>query len=491
MTRGVGLAFLAIGTWVACDAEQSGADAAGADAAPCAPLLTGITVVGAAEPGARVRLTAQLAAVAPPGVAEVIAWRVGAGAGELSATVGPSIDWELSSELARHVAELVRVTATASVPGCAVEETVLELTVDHPSGRRVIVLLDDRVPGVEQVADAYAALRGVPDENRCRLSPSDPTSLPGDEYPVLLDDVLACVARARAEVHYLVPLYGVPYKVRGRIGDLGNPTVKVETSLDALLAFGARSVELARPIDNLLYRFGSSITGTYVPWLPIGEYRAANPEPIFIVSRLDGATAADTLALVERTAAADALAVAGALAGTVYVDGNRGLPHPTIDPFGSYEGGEWNIIGVDRLFTDLGWYEVVADYQPEEFGTAPAPLVAPDALYYAGWYSFNAYADVFTWQPGAIGGHLDSCSACDLRGGPSWSANALRRGITATFGAVNEPYVAGMPEYDQLFTYLTQGANFGEAAYQATVVGAWMMVFVGDPLYRPYAQGSR
>jgi hypothetical protein len=88
-------------------------------------------------------------------------------------------------------------------------------------------------------------------------------------------------------------------------------------------------------------------------------------------------------------------------------------------------------------------------------------------------------------RPGAIGGHLDSCSACDLRGG-TWSAEALKRGITATFGAVNEPYVAGMPEYDQLFLYLTRGANFGEAAYESTQLSLWMMVFVGDPLYRPF-----
>ena len=60
--------------------------------------------------------------------------------------------------------------------------------------------------------------------------------------------------------------------------------------------------------------------------------------------------------------------------------------------------------------------------------------------------------------------------------------------MTATYGAVNEPYVAGMPEYDQLFLYLTQGANFAEAGYESTYVALWMMVWVGDPLYRPYPQ---
>ncbi|MBL8785720.1 MAG: TIGR03790 family protein [Deltaproteobacteria bacterium] len=219
--------------------------------------------------------------------------------------------------------------------------------------------------------------------------------------------------------------------------------------------------------------------------MPFGQLRTTRGE-YFLVGRIDGADAAAALALVERTRAAEVLAQAGALAGTVYVDGNRGLPHPATDVFGSYEAGEWNIVGVGQVFANDGRYAVVEDFDAEELGTAPAPLTAPEALYYAGWYSFGNYNDVFTWQPGAIGGHLDSCSACDLRGERDWSAMALRRGITATFGAVNEPYVAGMPAYDQFFAYLLQGASFGEAAAEATQLGAWMMVWVGDPLYRPY-----
>ena len=38
----------------------------------------------------------------------------------------------------------------------------------------------------------------------------------------------------------------------------------------------------------------------------------------------------------------------------------------------------------------------------------------------------------------------------------------------------------------QFFLYLLQGASYGEAAYESTPAGAWMMVWVGDPLYRPY-----
>jgi len=45
-----------------------------------------------------------------------------------------------------------------------------------------------------------------------------------------------------------------------------------------------------------------------------------------------------------------------------------------------------------------------------------------------------------------------------------------------------------MPEYDPFFYDLPQGTNFGEAACESTVVSYWMMVWVGDPLYRPYGE---
>ena len=181
-----------------------------------------------------------------------------------------------------------------------------------------------------------------------------------------------------------------------------------------------------------------------------------------------------------------ALADAGALSGTVYVDAKSGATAPATDEFGSYDSGDWNMWGTAAVFDEAGLYPVVFDTEASEFGTDPSPSWCDDALYYAGWYSYYNYNDAFAWTVGAVGGHLDSCSACSLRDGLTWSSGALERGITATFGAVSEPYVAGMPEYDQLFLYLLQGADFAEAGYEATQLSRWMMVWVGDPLYRPY-----
>src|SRR5262249_9024956 len=146
---------------------------------------------------------------------------------------------------------------------------------------------------------------------------------------------------------------------------------------------------------NPLYQSASSIQNNYNPYVPFGQLRKKYGKPYFMVTRIDGADEMAATSLVDRTKAADELAKKKMLTGTVYVDGNRGLPHPSSEPVGSYEWGEWNIIGVENVFKSAAFPSIVADYNNAEFGTAPAPLTCPDALYYAGWYSYNHYNDVF------------------------------------------------------------------------------------------------
>jgi len=470
------------------DDPDAGPADAGADAAPdtdAAPescdLVTAVRVDGAAIPGRAVALVAEPGADAPAFEAR---WTVPSGT--LSAETGAEVEWTIAPDAALHTPVPLEVSVTATADGCDPDEATATVLVDWPDGLRTVVLYNPNAPRSEEVARRYAEIRAVPEDHLCGVAAADLVTLPGADFPDFLDAVMACADAAGPQVHAIVPVWGVPYKVSDRIRDLANGNF-VTTSLDALLFFGRAATDLEGPgVMNPGYQDGSSLDGVYDDWRHWGELRERVDWDYFLVARMDGADADAALALVDRAEDAALRALAGTLAGTVYVDGNRGLPHPATDDFGSYEGGEWNIIGVENVFTALGWYDVVADYDNAEFGTAPAPLACPDALYYAGWYSFGHYNDAFTWAPGAVGGHLDSCSACDIRGERDWSAMALRRGITATFGAVNEPYVAGMPEYDQFFKYFTEGASYGEAAYESTIVGAWMMVWIGDPWYRPY-----
>ncbi len=355
-----------------------------------------------------------------------------------------------------------------------------------------MVVYNPAITGSEDVARYYQDFREIPEENLCSIFSLDPDAATAEQYEDWIKEMQGCADVLGGRILYVVPVWGVPYTVSGRIDDIGIPGVVATVSLDALAHPGVESWDYTFAIYAPLYQDGSSLTqesSGYKPAINLRRKPAVRePFPhVYLVSRIDGSTAEDAMALVDRTAEAEFSAQLGALAGTVYVDGQYGDVPPTTDLSGSYEAGEWNMWGTRYLFEDLSWYNVHWDGNGVELGTEPALTTCPEALYYAGWYAYYNYNDCFEWAPGAIGGHLDSCSACAFRTPGSWAYGALQDGITATFGAVAEPYVAGMPEYDQFFLYLTSGVNFGEAAYESTIVGLWMMVWIGDPLYRPYA----
>ncbi len=477
-----GLLLVALG----CAADDKGSPAeTGAETGVEACGLAEGLALESGEPAPGEALIVSLQGAALPDEATV-SWSTEDGAVEPGAQA--SATWTLSTDLALHLAEQASLTALVEAPGCAPESWSLTLTVDRPEPSRVVVIYNTSVEGSEAVARAYAASREIPTEQLCAITADDDEYLSGDAWPALVETVQACIDAVGEHVHYLVPVYGVPYRVGDRIADIGTGEAAI-VSVDALLVFGARSTAFSAADWNDLYQPGDSMAGEYDPYVPFGELRAEMRRPYYLVARIDGASVDAALALVERAALAQTLADSGALAGNVYVDAEYGSTPPASDAFGSYESGDWNMWGVATIFEDDGRYPVVFDTDTEEFGTSPAQLWCEDALYYAGWYTYYHYNDAFDWTDGAIGGHLDSCSACSLRDGLTWSSGALERGITATFGAVSEPYVAGMPEYDQLFLYLLQGASFGEAAYESTQVARWMMVWVGDPLYRPYPGG--
>jgi uncharacterized protein (TIGR03790 family) len=109
-----------------------------------------------------------------------------------------------------------------------------------------------------------------------------------------------------------------------------------------------------------------------------------------------------------------------------------------------------------------------------------------DVMFYYGYYGLGQYYDVYQFPVGAIGAHVDSASAV-------WARAAMRRGITATAGAVTEPANAGLPFMLSAFAALTNGHDVAEAFYSAIPYDTrWNTVIFGDPLYAPFrSRGKR
>ena len=67
----------------------------------------------------------------------------------------------------------------------------------------------------------------------------------------------------------------------------------------------------------------------------------------------------------------------------------------------------------------------------------------PDTALYCGWYSLKNYIDSFDFVDGAVGYHIASYEAQNIHdpNNGQWCSSMLKNGITATLGAVDEPYL--------------------------------------------------
>jgi uncharacterized protein (TIGR03790 family) len=116
------------------------------------------------------------------------------------------------------------------------------------------------------------------------------------------------------------------------------------------------------------------------------------------------------------------------------------------------------------------------------------PNSCPRTAIYCGWYSLKKYVDSFDFVDGAIGYHISSLEAVDLRDTNSteWCPSMLEHGVTATLGAVAEPYLSSFPQPKEFFLELFNGHCLVEAYYHTNPFNSWQMVLIGDPLYRPF-----
>jgi len=122
------------------------------------------------------------------------------------------------------------------------------------------------------------------------------------------------------------------------------------------------------------------------------------------------------------------------------------------------------------------------------------PGDCPESALYCGWYSLSRYVDAFTWVRGAIGYHIASGECTTLKRPESqvWCKRMLERGIAATIGPVNEPYVQAFPLPELFFPLLTEGyLSLGETYLITLPFLSWQMVLIGDPLYQPFQPTHR
>jgi uncharacterized protein (TIGR03790 family) len=352
-----------------------------------------------------------------------------------------------------------------------------------PLNQRVLIVYNSGNSASTAVANYYALQRSIPAANLCPITPPSTTGLTWTQYmSSVKTPVQNCLnAVGPQNILYMVFTYMTPYTVNGL-------TSPFYYSLDQYVAdiWDQYAQQDFYPVPTQFHSYyddAQSEGNVYLPFVSFASYRA-QPGSLLIYSvwRLDGATQALAQGLVDKGISAEA----NGLNGQVCIDRNRGLISNVLDS--DYGEGDWDLHQA-ATFAGQAGFAVIEDPNSAEFGTAPAPLTCPNAALYSGWYSLNHYNNVFTWNTGAIGFHLDSASAVNPRGGTNWSANAIINGIAVTTGAVNEPYLEGLVRPGGTFRDLLQGANLGDAFLRNTRWLKWMILYLGDPLYRPFPNG--
>ena len=329
------------------------------------------------------------------------------------------------------------------------------------------------VGGSKSVAEYYMKKRGIPSGNRCEVHASGDVILFDQYESKIAEPIRKCLDRiGKDRILYIVFSTGVPYKLWKVPQNYGR-------SLDAYVSdiYGELPVS-ARPM-NPYFDPATPHVGNYAPFISLAEYRSQpGAKHVYSVWRLDGASDSVARSLVDKAIEAEKTG----LSGQACFD--RRFGEVTKITQRVYGEGDWDLYRAAQQLKQAG-VPVLEDENDAEFGHPPAPPRCDDAIFYAGWYSLNRYNDVFTWKTGAIGYHLDSQSANDIRQGPGWSANALRKGITVTSGAVDEPTIWALPHAGGIVHDILAGANIGDAFLRNTLWLRWNIVNVGDPLYRP------
>lgn len=198
-----------------------------------------------------------------------------------------------------------------------------------------------------------------------------------------------------------------------------------------------------------------------------------------MVSRLDGPDEDIVIGLIDKAVSAEKKG----LNGIVYID-SRGIPERDGE-FGLYDQSLRDLAILTRLRTEM----TVKEEQTQELF---APDSCPGTAVYCGWYSLRKYIDAFDFVEGAVGFHIASFEAVGLRdpNSSSWCPAMLKDGITATLGAVSEPYLHSFPRPSEFFARLYKGDCLVEAYYRTKPFNSWQLLLIGDPLYRPFKKGG-
>ncbi len=388
----------------------------------------------------------------------------------------------------------------------------------------ILLIANKDIESSMDVAVYYCSKRNVPKENvlALALGASLSDDISRDDY----DRRLAGPIRKKlsrpefsGRIRCLLTVYGLPYRVgprapltgqEQRLQKLRRQLQQQQNDLEQIqqnktLDTSEPNEEQERQVKLIISRLKSDIdringketnagVDSELSMVLFGPYELYRWRPnrlkksvryldikTLMVCRLDGPSAQIARSLIDKSIAAEQTGLQGAAC----ID-SRGIANDDgQNSFGRYDQSLRDLAMLTRFRTRL---LVRAERTDKLFEPGSCPRTA----LYCGWYRLRHYVDAFDFVDGAIGYHIASLEAVDLHDADSrqWCPAMLADGITATLGAVAEPYLHSFPKPKDFFLELFDGRCLVEAYYRTKPFNSWQLVLIGDPLYTPFKNRS-
>jgi len=367
-------------------------------------------------------------------------------------------------------------------------------------GDEVVVVYNTQMPGSQDVAEHYAAMRHVPAGQVFGFALTTNEVMPRDEFTDSLQKPLA--EKLEATKLWKFGNVSIP-AFNGRPAHTENRVVESKIRYAALcygvplkIAPSSLIEELVQKVTDEKFRHNEAAVDSELTWLPVSrnDFSLTGPFPnsfylttnrtalnctngFLLITRLDGPTAEIANHLVDKAMEAES----NGFWGRAYFDA-RGLARTN----SYYEGDAW-ILTAAEVCRQQG-FDVETDTNAD---TWPASAPMSHIAFYAGWYTDSMNGPFLDKQvefmPGAFAYHLYSFSADTLRTtNRNWCGPLLARGATCTMGCVYEPYLQFTPNIGFFADALCNGWTFGEAAWASEIAVSWQTTMIGDPLYQPF-----
>lgn len=321
--------------------------------------------------------------------------------------------------------------------------------------QNVLIVVNTKHPESLELGKYYAAKRSIHWKYICKIEcPPDEVIKEEDYLKLIRQPIRDFLTRSglKNKIDYIVLTRGIPIRTDAQWG--------VDSALTSIWLDGGR--QMINPYYRSDKPFSSQEFGMY------------------LVTRLDGLTAADARALVDRSLAAKPEKGLFLLDASPIWDSNPG-----------YRFVNDAMRRAAKSLQDAG-FEVELD-ETTDFAVRENLM----GYYSWGFHEKNYTSDAFKklrFLPGSIAETAVSTSAYTLtanrtlKGDRSYITDLVAQGVTGVKGYVYEPYTPALAEADVLFDRYTSGRNLAESFYAASRFVHWRDIVLGDPLCAPYAK---